>query len=146
MKRFLALFLGLLLITSLSGCIQTKTKTNVSSSIKIVDMLGREVEVPANVEKVVAAGPGALRILVYLNATGRVVGVEDFEKKYPYGRPYAIAYPELRDLPSIGPGGPGKLPNLEALIKLKPDLIFMTYVDPKTADDVQEKTGIPVLY
>ncbi|WP_456450349.1 iron ABC transporter substrate-binding protein [Palaeococcus sp. (in: euryarchaeotes)] len=143
MKRFLALFVGLLLITSLSGCIQTKT--NTSNSVKIVDTLGREVEVPANVEKIVATGPGALRIIVYLNATDRVVGVEDFEKKYPYGRPYAMAHPELRNLTSIGPGGPGKLPNLEALINLKPDVIFMTYVDTKTADDIQEKTGIPVV-
>lgn len=74
-----------------------------------------------------------------------VIGIEDFEKKHSYGRPYIIAHPELKDLPSIGPGGPGKLPNLEELVKLKPDVIFITYVDAKTADDIQTKTGIPVV-
>ncbi|AIF70113.1 hypothetical protein PAP_08660 [Palaeococcus pacificus DY20341] len=143
LKKLFALLSVFLVVASLSGCINESTQVN--TSLSVVDALGRSVELPKSVEKVVCAGPGALRLIVYLNASGMVVGVEDFEKNYPYGRPYAIAHPELRNLPSIGPGGPGKLPNLEALIELKPDVIFMTYVDAKTADEIQEKTGIPVV-
>ena len=131
------------LIVFVSGCLRSQSTGETTVVVK--DLSGREVAVPKNVERVVAAGPGALRIITYLNATDMVVGVEDFEKQHPGGRPYIMAHPELKELPSIGPGGPGKLPDLEALVKLKPDVIFMTYVDTKTAQDIQEKTGIPVV-
>ncbi|ALV63680.1 Vitamin B12 ABC transporter, B12-binding component BtuF [Thermococcus sp. 2319x1] len=31
------------------------------------------------------------------------------------------------------------------MVNLRPDVIFTTYVDAKTAQDIQEKTGIPVV-
>ncbi|WP_084593880.1 iron ABC transporter substrate-binding protein [Palaeococcus ferrophilus] len=145
MRKLLALFL-VFLVVAVSGCIGSSNGSDTGKgTVTVTDAIGRTVEVPAEVTKVVAAGPGALRLIVYLNASDTVVGVEDFEKKYSFGRPYIIAHPELKELPSIGPGGPGKLPNFEALINLKPDVIFLTYVDKKTADEIQEKTGIPVV-
>ena len=146
MRRLLALLL-ILLVVSISGCIGSSTGTTETgkATITVTDTLGRSVEVPAKVSRIVAVGPGALRLVVYLNASDMVVGVEDFEKRYNFGRPYIIAHPELRELPTVGPGGPGKLPDFEALIGLKPDVIFITYVDGKTADDIQAKTGIPVV-
>ncbi|NJE55020.1 iron ABC transporter substrate-binding protein [Thermococcus sp. 21S9] len=159
MKKALAL-LVILLVVSIAGCIGTSTSSStkpassspaVTSSttspgyITVTDTLGRTVKVPANVSRVVAVGPGALRILVYLNATDKVVGIEEFEKRFPYGRPYILAHPELLKLPVIGPGGPGKLPDMEALIKVHPQVIFMVFVSKQTADEVQQKTGIPVV-
>ncbi|GAB6102450.1 iron ABC transporter substrate-binding protein [Thermococcus atlanticus] len=144
MKKLPALILAFLILVSASGCIN-RGSSGTQTSITVTDMLGRSVELPAHVTKIVAAGPGALRLVVYLNASNMVVGVEDFEKRYNFGRPYILAHPELRKLPTIGPGGPGKLPNFEELIKIKPDVIFITYVDAKTADDIQSKTGIPVV-
>ncbi|CAB49918.1 iron ABC transporter substrate-binding protein [Pyrococcus abyssi] len=139
MKRILAL----ILVAFILGCIGENPSS--SKGVTIKDMLGRSVEVPKEVHRIVAVGPGCLRIIVYLNASDMVVGVEDFEKRYSFGRPYIIAHPELKELPSIGPGGPGKLPNLEAIMELKPDVIFATYIDERTANDIQEKTGIPVV-
>ncbi|NJE05402.1 iron ABC transporter substrate-binding protein [Thermococcus sp. M36] len=145
MRKLLAIFL-VFLVVAVSGCIgSTSNSGTEKGTVTVTDAIGRTVEVPTEVTKVVAAGPGALRLVVYLNASDMVVGVEDFEKRYNFGRPYIIAHPELKDLPSIGPGGPGKLPDFEALINLKPDVIFLTYVDAKTADEIQEKTGIPVV-
>ncbi|WP_457742738.1 iron ABC transporter substrate-binding protein [Thermococcus sp.] len=158
-RKALAVLL-IFLAVSMAGCIGSSTgtsptKTSASSSttqvktvqkyITVTDLLGRTVKVPANVTRVVAVGPGALRILVYLNATKDVVGIEEFEKRYPFGRPYILAHPELLKLPVIGPGGPGKLPDMEALIKVHPQVIFMVFVSRQTADEVQEKTGIPVV-
>ena len=118
---------------------------DVFAQIKMKDLARREVEIPESVERIVCAGPGSLRIIVYLNAQNKVVGVEDAERRWgPSGRPYAIACKELANLPSIGPGGPGKLPDMEALVKLNLDIIFMTYVDTRIADNIQAKTGIPV--
>ncbi len=126
----------------------TQSGTTVSSAgtVKIIDMLGREVEVPKNVSKIVCVGPGCLRLITYLNATNKVVGVEDAEKKWSiYGRPYRIAHPELADLPTIGQGGPTPKPNPEELIKVKPDVIFACYMTKEQANDLQQKTGIPVV-
>jgi len=94
MRKALAILL-VLLVVSVSGCIGTSTqKASTTSSpaksgssagyITVQDSLGRTVKVPTNVTRVVALGPGALRILVYLNATKDVVGIEEFEKRFPY--------------------------------------------------------------
>ncbi|WP_297070690.1 iron ABC transporter substrate-binding protein [Thermococcus sp.] len=154
MKRILSLVLVLLLV-SMTGCLGTSASgsshagtrgaTATTTRMTVTDTLGRTVEVPWNVTRVVAVGPGALRILVYLNATGDVVGIEEFEKRFPFGRPYILAHQRLLRLPIIGPGGPGRLPDFEALIKVHPQVIFMVFVSRKTADEVQDKTGIPVV-
>ncbi|WP_297516454.1 iron ABC transporter substrate-binding protein [Thermococcus sp.] len=155
MRKALALLVTLLVLST-AGCIGPSTSSSSKASassptsssagyITITDTLGRTVKVPANVSRVVAVGPGALRILVYLNATDKVVGIEEIEKRYPYGRPYVLAHPELLKLPVIGPGGPGKLPDMEALVKVHPQVIFWVFASKETADEVQEKTGIPVV-
>lgn len=146
MKRILAMFL-ILMVVSVSGCIGSRTNTETGkATITVTDALERSVEVPAKVDRVVAVGPGALRLVVYLNTSDMIVGVEDFEKRHKdFGRPYIITHPELRNLQTIGSGGPGRLPDFETLVKFKPDVIFITYVDRKTADEIQLKTGIPVV-
>jgi len=116
------------------------------AAVTVTDMARRSVEVPAQIETIVCAGPGALRLAVYLQVQDRVAGVEEFERRWdPAGRPYIMANLGLRDLPSIGPGGPGNLPDADALIKLNPDLVFLTYADARTADNIQSKTHIPVV-
>lgn len=138
-KIFLVFVLLLLLFLSFS---ESKTK-------KIVDMAGREVEVPINVKRIVAGGPGALRLICYMKAWDKVVGIEQAEKNWgPSGRPYALAHPELLNLPPIGLGGPGNIgngPDPELVTKLNPDVIFMTYMEKGRADDYQAKVKIPVV-
>ena len=147
MKRKTPFFLPAMLVTTFM--ITTLLIANyvmAANTIKIKDLAGRIVKVPIRVERIVCAGPGALRLIVYLNAIDKVVGVEDAEKRWGFsGRPYAMAHEELKKLPSIGPGGPGKLPDNEALVKLNPDIIFMTYVTSRIADNIQSKTNIPVV-
>jgi iron complex transport system substrate-binding protein len=93
-------------------------------------------------------GPGALRLITYLNAHDRVVGVEFMEKQYPAGRPYWIANPQFNALPVIGPGGAGsinKKPDMEAVLRISPDLIIATYMEAAVADEVAKILSIPVL-
>lgn len=116
--------------------------------ITIVDMTGRKVTVPLDPQRIVCLGPGTLRLIVYLQAEKKVVGVEAMEKNFPRGRPYWLAHPELQALPICGPGGAAainKKPDLETLLKLAPQLIFVTYMDAALANEVQEVLGIPVV-
>jgi iron complex transport system substrate-binding protein len=117
-------------------------------SVTITDMIGRKVTAPFDPARIVCIGPGALRLIVYLQAESKLTGVEDMEKMNPGGRPYWLAHPELAKLPRCGPGGPGgasQKPDLEAVLSVKPQVIFMTYVDRHMADEVQNTLGIPVV-
>lgn len=119
-----------------------------AKTLNITDMTGRSVIVPLDPAKIICIGPGALRLIVYLNAQDKVAGVEDMEKLSSAGRPYWMANPQLAKLPCIGPGGPAsinKKPDLEAILSVQPDLIFMTYADAPLADDVQKKLNIPIV-
>jgi len=114
----------------------------------ITDALGRTVSVPDDPERIVCLGPGALRLIVYLDAVEPVAAVESMEKMNPQGRPYWIARPELHDLPTCGPGGPAainKKPDMEAVLQARPRVIFATYMDSGLADEVQDALTIPVV-
>jgi len=124
------------------------TTCAAARTVTVTDMVGREVTAPFDPARIVCIGPGALRLIVYLQAESKVVGVEDMEKMNPGGRPYWIAHPELARLPRCGPGGPSginKKPDLEAVLSVKPDVIFITYMDGRLADEVQRTLGIPVV-
>lgn len=149
-KKLLILFAALLVIMLLpAGCGHKNGRQDGAApgKAKITDLAGREVEVPVPANRIVAVGPGALRLVCYVNGADRVVGVEDFEKKQPAGsRPYILAHPELTNLPAIGQGGPDTVPDAEKLVGVRPDVIFATYLaDKATADGLQAKTGVPVV-
>ncbi|MGB3976196.1 MAG: iron ABC transporter substrate-binding protein [bacterium] len=119
-----------------------------ASTVTVTDMAKRQVTVPFDPERIICLSPGALRLIVYLQAESKVVGVEDMEKMNPGYRPYWIAHPELWELPSCGPGGPvgiNKKPDLEAVLSVKPEVIFITYMDASLADEVQRTLKIPVV-
>lgn len=118
------------------------------AEIAVTDMAGRTVSLPETPKRIACLGPGALRLIVYLAATDRVVGVEAMEKRHPTGRPYWIASPELHDLPSIGPGGPAAInrkPDLEAVLAAAPEVLFITYMEAALANEVQAALDIPVV-
>ncbi len=119
-----------------------------SRTVTVTDMAGRQVAVPFDPDRIVCIGPGTLRLIVYLQAESKVVGVENMEKMNPRGRPYWIAHPELSKLPRCGPGGPvsiNKKPDLEAVLSVRPQVIFVTYMDRPLADKVQGTLGLPLV-
>lgn len=99
------------------------------------------------VEKIVAIGPGALRLVTILDATDMLVGIEKTEQKALGFSEYRsiIGKKKIFSLPIIGAGGPNKLPNLEILLQLKPDLIVASFIGEKQLAIITKKTGIPTL-
>jgi iron complex transport system substrate-binding protein len=139
----LASILCLLLVSG--GCGERKVEERKE---KVTDLLGRQVEVAIPAKRIVAIGPGTLRLVCYLQAASKVVGVEDAEKRWqPFeGRPYLLANPQLRDLPVIGSGGPASNPDPERLALVRPDVVFATYLlDRGQADQLQQKARVPVV-
>ncbi|MBF0241636.1 MAG: iron ABC transporter substrate-binding protein [Desulfamplus sp.] len=120
----------------------------VAETLDITDMAGRKIAVPHNPEKIICLGPGALRLIVYLQAQDKVAGVEDMEKLNPNGRPYWLANLDLAKLPRVGAGGPAsinKKPDLEAVLSVNPELIFITQADVALVDEVQKQLNVPIV-
>lgn len=110
------------------------------------DMMGRTVEVSAT-SKLVFIGPGALRLGVYLGLHERLVGIEKTENDASALSPYRtfLGKERIAKLPLIGTGGPGKMPDLEALMMVKPDLIVASFVDKNQLELISSQTGIPII-
>ncbi|MDY0386841.1 MAG: ABC transporter substrate-binding protein [Methanolobus sp.] len=147
------LIISLILISTLvSGCADSSSTSQdlqiqeKVATIQITDMAGRTVEVPENVERVVAVGAGALRQIAYLETVDKVVGVESNEKEATSNAAYTIVYfDKMADLPEIGPSHGG---DTELIAGAEPEVIFFSNVagDASDAANYQAKTGIPVIY
>lgn len=116
----------------------------------ITDMMNRQVVVPKQVDHVICSGSGCLRLLVYLQAEDRIVGVDSAEKGgLPFdtdARPYAIAHPELKSYPLFGEFRGHDSPELIAALSPQPQVIFKAYAARDGGvETLQEKTGIPVV-
>ena len=142
MKKIVALILvvatcvGLLVGCGTAGSNKDNTRT-------ITDGSGRQVEVPEKVESIVCVGVGALRYTCYVGAQDLVVGVEDYEVKPGMSRLYNyVNFDKFKDMPVIGTNGQ---PYTEEIINLAPDVIVMSAYASVEADDLQTKTGTPVV-
>ncbi|WP_048130407.1 iron ABC transporter substrate-binding protein [Methanolacinia petrolearia] len=150
----LSVLLVLMAVTAFfAGCTGTDSTAGetsggsaVSETVTITDALGREVTVPKNPESVVCSGSGTLRLLTYLEAQDKIVGVDDIEieEQQLEGRPYAIANTQFKNYPLIGEYRGADDP--EKIIACNPEVIFKS--NPTSAseiDELQDKTGIPVV-
>ena len=142
MKKTTSLALAAVIcFVMLAGC-GAKITTNGNARI-ITDGAGRQVEVSEKLESIVCVGVGALRYTCYMGAADLVVGVEDYEVKPGMTRLYNyVNFNKFKDLPVIGTNGQ---PYTEEIINLTPDVIVMSKSASVEADDLQSKTGTPVV-
>ena len=120
----------------------------VAAARTVTDAYGRQVEIPHTVEHVICSGPGALRLLTYLQCQSKIVAVDDMEKRRPQfdARPYALANPGFKEYPVFGEFRGHDHPELILTLEPLPQVIFKTY--PTMGHDPVElfrKTGIPVV-
>ncbi|MFW5955854.1 MAG: ABC transporter substrate-binding protein [Halorhabdus sp.] len=145
-RRSVLSALGAGVVVGLAGCTTAFSGTDsetTPASREVTDGFGRSVSIPATIDRVVGVGPGALRQIAYLDATDRVVGVED-EDESVLSAPYNQANPELREHPVIGSAGPDAGGNSEQILAVDPDVIFY-YGEPSRADTLQSQTDTPVV-
>ena len=142
MKKILVLCLSILICFGmLAGCGNNQNQTQDTRTI--TDSAGRQVQVPETNTSVVCVGVGALRYTCYMGAADLVIGVEDYETKAGMTRLYQyVNFDKFKDLPVIGTNGQ---PYVEEIINLSPDVIVMSKSASVDADDLQNKSGTPVI-
>ena len=109
--------------------------------LTIVDMADRTVTVPRPVERVVTPWLPAVRDVVILGAVDKLVGIDSYTAKRGEVLFCVQAHPELMDLPVVGSY---KEPDVEVILELKPDVVFVYFSYPEVADYIQQ-TGIPAV-
>lgn len=134
---------ALLTLFALAGCAGQNT-TSDTDTRTITDMRGRTVEIPTELDRIVAVGC-ALRPVCYLQAEDLVVGVEASEAEDNVTCAYRhVNHDQFASLPVIGDGGSsGVTINEEALMEVKPQVVICDSLSADEADNLQQKTGIP---
>lgn len=114
---------------------------SASAEREITDQLNRKVKLPDKIERAVVLQHQTLNLIVQLDATDRVVGILAGWKRQ-LGANYERLAPEL-----AGMAMPGDLNqvNIESLLALKPDVVFVTnYAPPEMIAQI-EQVGIPAV-
>ncbi len=145
----------LLIVFVVSGCSShQKAETTIaedqasqSSGVRtITDSLGRVVEIPETVDKIIPLG-NTPRMITYLGLAGKAVGISGFdEKTLNPVQAYAYANKDIWEkLPVVGTDAAGATDFYpEEIIKTNPDVILCSYPKELT-DNIQIKTGKPVV-
>ncbi len=110
--------------------IEPKTKT-------IIDSVGREVEIPTKIEKVVTVGPvGVLNCFVFTMGEGNTIanGLPPRFAKSKNWKYHSIFNPAIATNPVVEDGN---AVSMETLIEINPDIVLT--MDEKTADDIWNK-------
>lgn len=107
----------------------------------VVDMVGRKVELPAEVKKIVTTYTPATQFIMALGADDRLVSGASGMKNQKL---FKLVNPGLENLKSVGSKNKGL--NLETIMEFKPDLVivFPHNDGVKSADRLKE-LGIPAL-
>ena len=143
MKKFVCLLLAAVLLLGTTVCCSAEAP---AAEKTFTDSVGREVKLPANIDKVAISGPLA-QIVLFALCPNKLVGIasawsKDAEK-------YLAT--EYYNLPELGQlyGGKGEL-NLETLLNSGAEVVI-DVGEPKGTivedlDGLQEQTGIPFVH
>jgi iron complex transport system substrate-binding protein len=110
---------------------QAGPSANESAARPFTDDAGRRVNVPRKVDRIVSLAPNLTEILFALSESEKIAGDTDY-CDYP---------PEAARKPHIG--GPIN-PNLEEIVKLRPDLILATSINRRETVDALDRLGLAV--
>ena len=149
MKKLLSLLLAIIMVFTLCACGSDNNDTadngTKSETRTITDAVGRTVEVPVSVERIVPLG-NTPRMISYLGLADKVVGSGECEiAESPiqaYAYPYADAWSKLPNCGTDAMGETAYYP--EEIILAAPDVILCTYT-ADVADNIQTQTGIPTV-
>jgi iron complex transport system substrate-binding protein len=108
---------------------------------QVVDQLGRQVTIPDRVDRVVVLQHQTLNLLVQLDATSTMVGILG-NWKQQLGEGYQRLVPQLNSIPTLGDL---THVDIEKLVALHPQVVFVTNYAPEEMIDQIQDLGIAVI-
>ncbi len=108
----------------------------------VTDMRGRTVSLPDSVNKVVCLAAGSLRLVEYMGAVDKVVGIDSKDSETTanyYKATYHIAY-NTRDITNVGSAD-----SFKEIIATGADVIISSETDVTKLDKLQDNTHIAVV-
>jgi iron complex transport system substrate-binding protein len=136
--RHVTLAVGIVTLALSGFCAPDQDK---SAGLTVKDSLGRIIAVPSKVERIVSVQPEISRIIVALGARERLVGIEYALQKYdPL---FQFVFPAARNLPIVSVAEDSV--NLEMVLQLKPDVIFVSPFEKHIVEVLEKKSRIPVI-
>ncbi len=141
-RRGLLAVMVVLLLLGISGCQQGEIPAQeATATVAITDCIGRQVEIPAQVERVACLCPDAAYTIAMLGQGDKMVAVVDGVKRDMI---LTDLYPAIKDLPM--PKSSGVI-NIEELLGTRPDVVFVKrdISDSKAETEKLEKVKIPFL-
>lgn len=125
----------------LLGLVLSFSPQSALASRQITDQLGRQVTLPDQVDRVVVLQHQTLNLLVQLDATKDIVGVLN-NWQQQLGSGYVRLAPSLEKTPVVGDL---TSVNLESVVALHPQVVFVTNYAPQEMIDQISQTGIAVV-
>ncbi|RPD97900.1 hypothetical protein BBB56_17040 [Candidatus Pantoea deserta] len=130
----------MLRLSLLAGLLSLSSFTSQASRL-VTDQLGRHVTLPDKVDRVVVLQHQTLNLLVQLNATDKIVGILA-NWKQQLGDGYAQLVPELTHKAMLGDL---THVDVESLVALHPQVVFVANYAPQEMIDKISALGIPVI-
>ncbi len=142
MKKIFAFLLALCLLAGLAAFQSPAARAEGGVRV-ITDGLGRQVEVPETVERIVTLG-NASRMATYLGLADKMVSVASGDQNESLFMAYGVYNQERwADLPVVSSGGYGEV-NPEAILAAEPDVILCTYEEDIVAN-IEDQLGCMVV-
>ena len=132
--KLIALLFCIVMLFSLAAC----TAGGGEKALAVTDHAGRTVELESEAEKLVSGYYITTSMLIAMDLDDRLVGIEAKAASRPI---YALAAPELLELPNVGSA---KDFNLEGCIALEPDLVILP-LKLRDAAETLTQMGIPAI-
>ena len=114
----------------------------------VADVWNRNVEIPVEVDSIIAIGSMGPRMAAYLGVVDMLIGTELIDAsamsvRYDYSPVY---HDEMKSLPVVGTGGGSGENNAypEEIIMLDPDVIIAGF-NREACEELERQTGIPVV-
>jgi len=141
-NKMIYFVLAILVIFTFVGCsADTTASKDVQQTREIIDLKGRKVTIPKEVNKVISSYMPATNLVFIVGGEKKLVGVSDKGKKNPF---FKSLYPEIDELVEVGSKSKGL--NIETVVAMKPDVIIMfpNKQSENTCKQLKEQ-GIPAV-
>ena len=130
---------GTVLISMLAGC-TAKPASAPAATRTVVDMAGRSVTLPADVQKIITVYPPATALVFAIDGADHLVGIESLNAK---NEVLQAIEPKFKSMTNVGHQFRGV--NTEELLALAPDVIFASIRNREVT--LQEfESYLPVIY